>query len=856
MQDDKDNKKNANEELDDTQLDENEADQETNEDNGSKVVADADVEDTEDTLPEDEEVHLTRGGTLPLIPLRDLVIYPGITTSLYIGRRISLNALLSASNGDSRVVLVAQKEPRVENPRFSDLYDVGTLGNIIKYKEMADGSIRALVEGLDRVEVLSISDRQKDFYVCDYNRIKTAMPPARLQETMRRTLIKNVRRYIDIKERGEELASILSNLRGLERCVDTVASCFPLKLSETQRILALKNLEARFNCLMKFIKSELEVASMDNRIQQRVREQIDKNQKEYYLNEQVKAIKRELGGPDEKNDIEDLEERGRKKKFSEDGRAKFDSEIRKLKNMASMSAEATVVRNYLEWLLDLPWGTKTKSRNISLTKAEKILDREHHGLKEVKERILEYLALYRKVEKNKAPLVLFVGPPGVGKTSLGSAIAKATGRKLVRFSLGGVHDEAEIRGHRRTYIGAMPGKIVQKLAKAKVDNPLFLLDEIDKMSADFRGDPASALLEVLDPEQNNKFNDHYLEVDYDLSDIMFVCTANSINIPPALMDRMELIRLPGYTADEKYQIARKHLLPKQLKLCGLDAKSVKLTSSVLHNIIDNYTREAGVRELERQISKIMRKVVLLEERDSKVLPISINNSNLEDFLGVEKYSYTKLPLKEGNIGQVSGLAWTSVGGDILTIEASVVPGTGVVTKTGYLGEVMQESIKAAISIVRSRHAALGLPADFYQKCDYHIHVPEGATPKDGPSAGLAMCISLVSCLIGIPVRRDVAMTGEVTLRGDVLKIGGLKEKLLAAQRSKVRTVIIPEENERELKEISDNIKGKLDICPVSTIDEALQIAFKKLPKRLDVKKFGVTPTMDGVTESDNKAVPH
>ncbi len=787
--------------------------------------------------------------TLSLIPLRGMVVYPHLATSLYIGRKVSLKSLIRAHENNSKIILTAQKDGEIENPTFKDMYTVGTLATVVNCKQLPDNTIRALVEGEKRVEIMAINETD-DGYTCEYQKIQTTKTSQRLAETMRKTLLDNVKQYFEMKEKGEELTNIMHSLKDLERCVDTVASCFPLTLEESQKILALRNIEARFNYLMKYIKSELELASMDRRIQQRVREQIDKSQKEYYLNEQVKAIRRELGGNDDKNEIEELEARAKKKNFSKEGEEKFNSEIKKLKAMAPMSAETTVVRNYLEWMLDLPWGHKTRSRNVNIDRAEKILDKEHYGLKEVKERILEYLALYKRVEKNKAPLILLVGPPGVGKTSLGNAMAKATGRKLARFSLGGVHDEAEIRGHRRTYIGAMPGKIIQKLAKVKTDNPLFLLDEIDKISSDFRGDPSSALLEALDPEQNSSFNDHYMEVDYDLSDVMFVSTANSLNIPPALLDRMEVIRLPGYTDDEKISIAKKHLIPKQLKLCGLDKSQVKFASGALNTIIDKYTREAGVRELERQLSKIMRKIVLMISRNEKSVPITITNLNLEDFLGVHRYSYTKLPSSAGQIGQVSGLAWTSVGGDILTIEASVLPGSGKVIKTGHLGEVMQESIQAAISIVRSRSSALGIPDDFYQKCDYHIHAPEGATPKDGPSAGLAISLALISCLIGLPVRSDVAMTGEITLRGEVLKIGGLKEKLLAAQRSKIKTVIIPEENYRELKEINKAIKGKLDVRPVKSIDEALTIAFKKLPKNLDIKKFGNIPVLNIERDKD------
>lgn len=781
--------------------------------------------------------------SLSLIPLRGTVIYPRLNTSLYIGRKISLKSLVISHDNDSKIILTAQKDGEIEKPKFADLYTTGVLSTIINCKQLPDNTVRAVVEGEKRVEIISVIENE-DGYRCKYREIDSVKPGKRLAETMRKTLLENVQKYFEIKNKAEELSSILQSLKDLERCIDAAASCFQLGVEESQKILALRNLEARFNYLMKYIKSELEISFMDRRIQQRVREQIDKSQKEYYLNEQVKAIRRELGGNDEKNEIEELEERAKKKKFSKEAADKFNAEIKKLKAMAPMSAETTVVRNYLEWILDLPWGHKKLSSNIKIERAERILNREHYGLKEVKERILEYLALYKRVEKNKAPLILLVGPPGVGKTSLGNAMAKATGRELARFSLGGVHDEAEIRGHRRTYIGAMPGKLIQRLAKVKTDNPLFLLDEIDKMSSDFRGDPASALLEALDPEQNSNFNDHYLEIDYDLSNVMFVCTANSLNIPPALLDRMEVIRLPGYTNDEKTSIAKKHLIPKQLKLCGLNKRQIKFAPNVINTIIDKYTREAGVRELERQLSKIMRKIVLVISRNEKATPITVSNVNLEDFLGVDRYSYTKLPSNSNQIGQVSGLAWTSVGGDILTIESSVLSGSGKVIKTGHLGEVMRESIQAAISIVRSRSAALGLPNSFYQKCDYHVHVPEGATPKDGPSAGLAICLALISCLIGIPVRSGLAMTGEITLRGEVLKIGGLKEKLLAAQRSKLKTVIIPIENQKELKEISDTIKGKLDIRAVKSIDEALGIAFKKLPKNLDIKKFGNMPILD------------
>ncbi len=798
---------------------------------------------------------------LSLIPLRGAVIYPSLATQLYIGRRSSLLSLVYAHDQGNRVILTSQKDGETENPTFEDIYPVGTLAMIVSAKRLPDDTIKILVEGERRVHINAMRETSSG-YMCDYEILPTKKMSPHLAAGMRQRLFKEVKKMFDVREKGHEINNrrrddadidlsecekgreinnILRGLESLERCIDAVASFCQLSTEDKQKILTSPDLEERFNVLMNYIKSEVEIANMDKKIHRKVREQIDKNQREYYLNEQVKAIRRELGGGDEKSELEELETRLKKSKMSPDARAKADNEMRKLKVMSPMSAEATVVRSYLEWLLDLPWDVKTKSP-LNILRAEKILNRHHYGLKEVKERIMEYLAVYKRAQKNRAPLILLVGPPGVGKTSLGQAMAAATGRKLVRFSLGGVHDEAEIRGHRRTYIGSMPGKIIQKLAKVKVNNPLFLLDEVDKMGMDFRGDPAAALLEALDPEQNSAFSDHYLEVDYDLSDVLFVCTANSLDIPPALLDRVEIIRLPGYTDIEKISIAQKHLIPKQLELCGLPKKQVRFARPALAKIVASYTREAGVREMERQISKIMRKVVLKLSKEETEEKILITAEDTDSYLGTEKYAYTKLPARR-QIGQAAGLAWTSVGGEILNIEAAVMPGSGQIIKTGHLGKVMQESIQAAISVVRSRSRALGIDGEFNRKYDFHIHVPEGATPKDGPSAGLAISLALISCLVSEPLRADVAMTGEITLRGEVLKIGGLKEKLLAAKRSHIGKVLIPYENLGELKEIDDKILSKLAVKPIKTIDEAMELAFAKLPASIDLKKFAYMPTL-------------
>ena len=791
---------------------------------------------------------------LSLIPLRGMVIYPHLASSLYVGRQISLRSLAYAHKHDNRIILSAQKDAEADSPKLKDIYRVGTLCTLVNAKRLPDNTVKTLVEGVTRVELHSLSKTRKG-YMCHYSVRETLPASSRQAHAMRNILLNNARSLFKAREKGEEIYNILQSMDDLERFIDMLASCCQMSLDEKQNILQLPSLTKRFDYLARYIKSELEIADMDKRIHKQVREQIDKGQKEYYLNEQVKAIRRELGsGSESKSEMEELEEQIAKAGLPKEAREKADAELRKLKTMPPMSAEATVVRSYLDWLLELPWKKKTSAK-INIKRAEKILDRKHYGLKEIKERVLEYLAIYRRVEKNKTPLLLLVGPPGVGKTSLGEAIAQATGRRLVRFSLGGVRDEAEIRGHRRTYIGSMPGKILQKLAKAKVNNPLFLLDEVDKMAMDFRGDPAAALLEALDPEQNTSFNDHYLEVDYDLSNVLFLCTANTLHISPALLDRMEVLRLPGYTDDEKLAIAKKHLMPKQLVLCGLTGKQVSFTRLALQKIIDNYTREAGVRELERQISKALRKLVLEFSRTNKEEKRNISINNLEDYLGVDKYTHTKLPHKQYSVGQASGLAWTSAGGEILTIEAAVLPGSGKLIKTGHLGEVMQESIQAAISVVRSRSHALSIAKDFYQKCDYHIHVPEGATPKDGPSAGLAICLALISCFIGVGLRRDVAMTGEITLRGEVLRIGGLKEKLLAAQRCRIKTVIIPEDNRRDLKEINPEILNELEIKPVRSIDEALTIAFTQLPKGFDIKKFSLIPTFNQEVTLDSIS-PH
>ena len=765
---------------------------------------------------------------VPVLPLRDVVVYPHMVIPLFVGREKSIVALNKAMDAGKRILLVAQETADLDDPQPSDLYEVGTLATILQLLKLPDGTVKVLVEGGER----ALIDR---FNVDDHFSAEITLlaeedrHDEREIDVLVRSIITQFEQYVKLNKKVPP--EVLTSLSGIDepgRLADTVAAHMALKLSEKQRILEIQDVKSRLEQVLGIIEGEIDVLQIEKRIRGRVKQQMEKSQREYYLNEQMKAIQKELGEmEDAPNELADLEKKIEKAGMPKEAKEKATSELNKLKLMSPMSAEATVVRNYVDWLVKAPWKKRRKVLK-DLKKAEAILEEDHYGLEKVKERILEYLAVQQRVKKLKGPILCLVGPPGVGKTSLGQSIARATNRKFVRMSLGGVRDEAEIRGHRRTYIGSMPGKIIQNLSKVGVRNPLFLLDEIDKMAMDFRGDPSSALLEVLDPEQNSTFADHYLEVDFDLSDTMFVCTANSLNIPAPLLDRMEVIRIPGYTEDEKTNIALKYLVPKQLKENGLKKTELKITESAVRDIIQHYTRESGVRNLEREISKICRKVVkslLLKPRTSRVL---VTPKSMEKYLGVRRFRYGKAEDND-QVGQVTGLAWTEVGGELLTIEAAVVPGKGKLTHTGQLGEVMTESIQAAMTVVRSRAAILGIDEDFHNKVDVHIHVPEGATPKDGPSAGVGMCTALVSALTDIPVKSDVAMTGEITLRGEVLPIGGLKEKLLAAHRGGIGKVLIPEENEKDLAEIPKNIKDKLTIVPVKWIDEVMQHALVRQP---------------------------
>ena len=769
---------------------------------------------------------------IPVLPLRDVVVYPHMVIPLFVGREKSILALEAAMKGDKRIMLVAQRQAEVDDPKLDDLYKIGTIATILQLLKLPDGTVKVLVEGVDRGVVESLEGGT--FYTA------TVSPAAEVNsydekelEVLSRSVVSQFEQYVKLNKKvPPEVLTALAGIDDAGRLADTVAAHMALKLPEKQKVLEILDVRARLEHILVAIEGEMDVLQIEKRIRGRVKAQMEKSQREYYLNEQMKAIQKELGEmEDGVNEIQELEQKIEGAGMPKEAKEKATAELNKLKMMSPMSAEATVVRNYIDWLVKVPWKKRTKVLK-DLLRAEEVLDEDHFGLEKVKERILEYLAVQQRVEKIKGPILCLVGPPGVGKTSLGQSIARATNRKFVRMSLGGVRDEAEIRGHRRTYIGSMPGKIVQNLSKTAVTNPLFLLDEIDKMAMDFRGDPSSALLEVLDPEQNTAFNDHYLEVDLDLSGVMFVCTANSLNIPAPLLDRMEVIRLPGYTEDEKMNIAKKYLLAKQMKNNGLKDGELKVGEDVLLDIIRYYTREAGVRNLEREIAKICRKAVReLLTTKGKSKSVTVTTKNLDKYLGVQRFRYGKAE-EENRIGQVTGLAWTEVGGELLTIEAATVPGKGKLLHTGQLGEVMQESIQAAMTVVRSRASNLGLESEFYQKLDIHLHVPEGATPKDGPSAGIGMCTALVSALTKIPVRSEVAMTGEITLRGEVLPIGGLKEKLLAAHRGGITTVVIPIDNQKDLAEIPENIKGNLDIRPVKWIDEVLEIALAEQPKPL------------------------
>ncbi|MDB1124488.1 endopeptidase La [Vibrio algarum] len=770
---------------------------------------------------------------IPVLPLRDVVVYPHMVIPLFVGREKSISCLESAMDNNKQVLLVAQKEADTDEPVIDDLFGIGTVATILQLLKLPDGTVKVLVEGQQRAKIHQF--KENEFFLADAEYLITPDLDEKEQEVIVRSAINQFEGFIKLNKKIPP--EVLTSLNGIDeaaRLADTIAAHMPLKLVEKQQVLEIIDVNERLEFLMGQMESEIDLLQVEKRIRGRVKKQMEKSQREYYLNEQMKAIQKELGDMDDAPDeFETLKKKIEDSKMPTEAREKTEQELQKLKMMSPMSAEATVVRSYIDWMVGVPWAKRSKVKK-NLSKAEEVLNEDHYGLERVKERILEYLAVQNRINKLKGPILCLVGPPGVGKTSLGQSIASATGRKYVRMALGGVRDEAEIRGHRRTYIGSLPGKLIQKMSKVGVKNPLFLLDEIDKMSSDMRGDPSSALLEVLDPEQNNAFNDHYLEVDYDLSDVMFVATSNSMNIPGPLLDRMEVIRLSGYTEDEKLNIAKRHLVEKQMQRNGLKPNEVIIEDSAIVGIIRYYTREAGVRSLEREISKICRKAVKNILLDKALKQVTVSMDNLKDYCGVQRFDYGKAD-ESNRIGQVTGLAWTEVGGDLLTIETEAMPGKGKLTQTGSLGEVMQESIQAAMTVVRSRASKLGINEDFYEKRDVHVHVPEGATPKDGPSAGIAMCTALVSSLTGNPVRAEVAMTGEITLRGEVLPIGGLKEKLLAAHRGGIKTVLIPKDNERDLEEIPDNVIADLVIKPVQWIEEVLAIALENDPSGITIE---------------------
>lgn len=772
---------------------------------------------------------------LPVLPLRDVVVYPHMVIPLFVGREKSIRCLETAMAQDKQIILVAQRDAELDEPAKDDIFNVGTVASILQLLKLPDGTVKVLVEGGRRARITRYT-QEADFFVAKAEYLESEPLEDKEEEVLVRSAIGQFEGYIKLNKKiPPEVLTSLSGIDEAARLADTMAAHMPLKLEDKQSVLEMTNIGERLEYLMAMMESEIDLLQVEKRIRTRVKKQMEKSQREYYLNEQMKAIQKELGDLDEGHDeFEVLNRKIEEANMPSDAKEKAVAELNKLRMMSPMSAEATVVRSYVDWMTSVPWSQRSKIKR-DLAKAQEVLDTDHYGLEKVKDRILEYLAVQSRVRQLKGPILCLVGPPGVGKTSLGQSIAKATGRKYVRVALGGVRDEAEIRGHRRTYIGSMPGKIIQKMAKVGVKNPLFLLDEIDKMSSDMRGDPASALLEVLDPEQNATFNDHYLEVDYDLSDVMFVATSNSMNIPGPLLDRMEVIRLSGYTEDEKLNIAKQHLLTKQIERNGLKANEIHIEDSAIVGIIRYYTREAGVRALERELSKICRKVVKMILLDKSIKSVTVTADNLKSFLGVQRFDYGKAE-SNNQIGQVTGLAWTEVGGDLLTIEATSVPGKGKLTYTGSLGDVMQESIQAAMTVVRARAEQLGINGDFYEKRDIHVHVPEGATPKDGPSAGAAMCTALVSSLTGNPVRADVAMTGEITLRGEVLPIGGLKEKLLAAHRGGIKLVLIPKENERDLEEIPANVIADLEIRPVRWVDEVLKLALERPVEGFEVVK--------------------
>ena len=767
---------------------------------------------------------------LPLLPLRDVVVFPHMVIPLFVGRPKSIKALESAMEAERRIMLVAQKAAAKDEPSVEDMFEVGCVATILQLLKLPDGTVKVLVEGQQRATVNKIEDGEHHFSanVTPVEIVEIALDKSSEIEALRRAVMQQFDHYVKLNKKiPPEILTSISSIDDPGRLADTIAAHLPLKLDAKQVILDLSAVKERLENLYEQLEREVDILNVDKKIRGRVKRQMEKNQRDFYLNEQVKAIQKELGEGEDGADVDEIEKKIKAAKMPKEARKKADAEFKKLKLMSPMSAEATVVRNYIEVLTALPWSKKTKIK-YDLIHAENVLNEDHYGLEKVKDRIVEYLAVQQRVDKLKAPILCLVGPPGVGKTSLGQSIAKATGRKYVRMALGGMRDEAEIRGHRRTYIGALPGKVLQSLSKAGTRNPLFLLDEIDKLGTDFRGDPSSALLEVLDPEQNHTFGDHYVEVDFDLSDVMFVATSNSMNIPPALLDRMEVIRLSGYTEDEKTSIAMRYLLPKQVKNNGVKPEELEVQEQAVRDIVRYYTREAGVRSLERELSKICRKVIKGIQLKKMTPQVVVTPDNLNEFLGVRKFDYGRAE-KNNQIGQVVGLAWTEVGGDLLTIEAAIMPGKGVITRTGSLGDVMKESVEAARTVVRSRSAMLGIKDDLFEKRDIHIHVPDGATPKDGPSAGAAMTTAFVSALTGIPVRGDVAMTGEITLRGEVTGIGGLKEKLLAALRGGIKTVLIPEENAKDLQEIPDNVKNGLEIIPVKWIDQVLKVALERMP---------------------------
>lgn len=788
--------------------------------------------------------------TLPLLPLRDVVVFPNMVIPLFVGRPKSIKALEAAMEAERRIMLVAQKTAAKDEPAVTDMFEVGCVSTILQMLKLPDGTVKVLVEGQQRATVSQIDDGESHFTA-------TVMPlalgddssAASEIEALRRAVMQQFDQYVKLNKKiPPEILTSISSIDDPGRLADTIAAHLPLKLENKQLVLDLADVRARLENLFEQLEREVEILNVDKKIRGRVKRQMEKNQRDFYLNEQVKAIQKELGEGEEGADIEEIEKKIKAAKMPAEARKKAEGELKKLKLMSPMSAEATVVRNYIDTLVGLPWSKKTKIKH-DLAYAETVLNEDHYGLDKVKDRILEYLAVQQRVDKVKAPILCLVGPPGVGKTSLGQSVAKATGRKYVRMALGGMRDEAEIRGHRRTYIGAMPGKVLQSLAKVETRNPLFLLDEIDKLGTDFRGDPSSALLEVLDPEQNHTFADHYVEVDFDLSDVMFVATSNSMNIPPALLDRMEVIRLSGYTEDEKTSIAIKYLLPKQMKNNGVKNEELSVSEAAIRDIVRYYTREAGVRSLERELSKICRKVVKALQLKKMATPVHVSADNLNEFLGVRKFSYGRAE-NQNQVGQVVGLAWTEVGGDLLTIEAATMPGKGVITRTGMLGDVMKESVEAARTVVRSRAGQLGIRDEMFEKRDIHIHVPDGATPKDGPSAGAAMTTAFVSALTGIPVRGDVAMTGEITLRGEVTAIGGLKEKLLAALRGGIKTVLIPDENLKDLQEIPQNVKEGLEIIAVKWIDQVFDVALERKPQPLteeDVTSVATAAAVGGDT---------